>query len=214
MFANNILIALVVGIPMTFAMNYIGTISGAWLESSFIEIRVLRAFPIESIIWGILFCLFMISSYKYFFANNTEGPIFFVSLRKRFGVVTMIMLVVGMALLSTVLFIPSAFLFTMPMFLLIIIGFLAIPATMFFLPHPKWLSVSTLHGLYLLVLGTIYEYAAVTTGQWVFPGTYLKVFRILGASIPVEELIWWLLAPIAFVGLYKYYFEKDIEGEM
>ncbi len=60
--------------------------------------------------------------------------------------------------------------------------------------------------LNIFVVGMIWDYYAVSHSHWVFPGPGLIGIRIYG--LPIEEFLFYLIAPYTILTMYKFYDKK------
>ncbi len=60
--------------------------------------------------------------------------------------------------------------------------------------------------LNIFLVGMIWDYYAVYRSTWIFPGPGLIGLRIYG--LPIEEFLFYLIAPYAVFTMYKFYDKK------
>jgi len=197
-FKKTALFSILFSIPMVVIVNYMGTVNKAWLELTETSIKVLEVVPVESFIWGLLMIYFIIAFYEYFFdkdkiktefSQNIKYLIYFVAfLISLFGVIW---------LTNKDLLVVSYF------YIYLVIILFILPTLVTFLRYPVLIKKIVCQGLFFLLLGVMYEIAALYAGHWEFPGEYVGMLNILEFKIPVEEFLWLIFWVPAIISIYE-----------
>jgi len=194
-----ILEALLWSIPGSLLIDWIGHYSRAWsywdnplFASTGINII---GIPLESFIWGSLFWIFYVVVYEYFFDENRASD--FNKKEKFFAL--------GFAVISllVVLYVNS-YQPTIPFFFLFILLLIMFMTVISLAPYRKLIPRVIKFGLLVFILGLQIEFFSLKLGLWLFPdGDFLKQIMFFNHLIPIEEVLWWMIVPMAVVAVHE-----------
>lgn len=182
------LAVLVFGGLYSFLLDYAAELNGAWAwkpEQLIFKTKILGVVSPDSIIWTMLWILFLVLFYEHFLERDRKDT---YSNRVWYAIV------VGLGLLGafvwfstfypTVVAVQHAYFFyglcTLPPFLFAIYKR---PALL-----PKLLKAAA----FFIPLYLAYELTGRYLGQWDFPGHYFGMIQILGITFPLEEFMFWI----------------------
>ncbi|MDP1718878.1 MAG: hypothetical protein Q8L24_00415, partial [bacterium] len=188
------------GLPVFAIIDYLAETSGSWVISrSLFNFRFLGVVPIEQLLWGFFGVYFVIMFYERFFEpkhRKIAG-----SRMKYLGIAAFC----SLALFSYALA-NSAVNFSIEYFYLKLgLLMVALPTVFVLAGFPALLGKFLKTGVYFSLLSLIYELTALRHDQWSFPGKeFVGMIKILGASFPIEELVFWIaLGSLATLSFYE-----------
>jgi len=187
--------------PIVLIFNYLAHVSGAWYEPSVIGVRVLGVFPIDTFIWGFLYCYFIIVFYESFFDNDRNKKIFSHNTKKIFYVISVMLFIFCLTYIFNKDVLNIKY-----FYILFVLLFFLVPTIKILYNLPLIFDKVILQGIYFLILSIIYELTAIYNKQWHFPGKYYVGFvELFGLKFPFEEFLWLVLAVPAVISVYEYY---------
>jgi len=194
-----ILEALLWSIPGSVLIDWIGHYSKAWsywdnplFASTGISIL---GIPFESFLWGSLFWIFYVLVYEYFFDENRASN--FNSKEKFLALGFMI---IGLVTVIVIRLLQPDIPFFYIYILLLLMFLTAICLAQYRELVPRVLKF----GFVVLILGLQVEYFSLKLSLWFFPdGDFLQRIIFFGHSVPIEELLAWLIAPAAIAAIHE-----------
>lgn len=189
------------GIPAALIIDFWGHYNQSWSYWDNPKFAVtgieIIGIPIESFIWGVSFWLFHILVYEYFFDRHRTHQ---VKRLEKYGTAALLGVGIVAILVHTAgIRIPEITYYYL--FLIILYSFVSL----FILSkRPQLLGRALQFGLLSLVLGMIVEIVSLRLDLWSFPGSeFISKIQILQHAIPVEEIIWWFIIPVAICLLHE-----------
>jgi len=178
---NIFLISLIISLPMSLIIDYIGTINQQWLlTETASRTRILGVVYVEMFLWGFLSVFTIILYYSIFISRVNQI---------NFNRIIWPFLIIALFFLSIQYILPDLLLFDYA-YLVIGIFFSAIPFTIWLLSGKRSMSVFRTIPIFFL-LGFSFEIAAVYNELWSYPGKYLWVLSLGKVNFPLEELLFW-----------------------
>jgi hypothetical protein len=181
--------------------------SGLWLSVSSLTYRVFGLFPIEALLYSTLLYFYVVFFHEFLVDDKKLYRVIFD--RKRGWLLTAL---VGLAF-SIVLLVLLSGQFVIPYaFTLLLIGMIvALVVAALYSHHSPWrvLHKALLTTSLLLPVMVLLETIAIFNVHTVFanPMQYLFTIELLGEMIPVEQVLYMLLAPVWVVTIYELYFD-------
>lgn len=88
---------------------------------------------------------------------------------------------------------------------------IVLPACIYLFRRPHFRSkLIMLAGLHALLTG-VYEIIALRVGWWSFPGRYLMAYDFFWHTLPLEEVICWLVFfPVAIISYYDFFYKQEL----
>lgn len=189
-------------IPFALVLETLAHLSGAWFETTAFSFRVLNIFPLESFIWASMYVLFIVSFYEYFFDASTQKK-----LNINYKYLLTFIYLSFFAILVLLTYYPGILQIKNFYFFFIVFVFLIDIFCLF--KYKNLESKSLITGLLLIPISLVHEFASLALGHWKFPfGNHIGYLDILSFSIPIEEIIWFPLIPIAVVVMYELFVDN------
>ena len=194
-----ILEALMWSIPGSLLIDWVGHYSKAWsywgnplFASTGINIL---GIPLESFVWGSVFWIFYVVIYEYFFDENRASNF---NNKEKFVAFGLVILSLVMVLLIN-LYQP-----TIPFFYSLILLSIIFIIVISLIPYRQLIPRVLKFGLIVFILGLQIEFFALKLNLWFFSGgDYLKEIQFFGNFIPIEELLWWVMVPMAIAAIHE-----------
>jgi len=201
--------SLIFGFLAVFIFDYIAHVSGSWYVPSELGIRVFGAFPIEEILWSILFFYLIISSYEFFFKKHSQIKVFYTN--TRYMIMTLISLFV---IFFSILFLNKNLLVIDYFYIYMLIGMMILPSLVIFYFHQRYIKDALLLSIVFMISFLFYEYSALITKQWFFNGShYIGWVPLLNIKMPIEELLFMIVSVPGVISFYEL-FTKDRKQEV
>jgi hypothetical protein len=201
---KNLLFSVVIAIPFTIVVDFIGTSSHVWyVPHTVFSTRFLGIIPWEDFFWLGLATYTIVALYAALLNEGERelaGPRlwYFVALASLMVIVFLVLLLSGLSEFFT-----SNSRYT---YLGLGVAFFALPAGLFVWRFPWFLRRTAPLVAYFFYITILFELSATLLRQWVFTGTYLfpplSVFG--GGPIPYEELFFvGIVGPVATIAFYE-----------
>lgn len=206
-FKSAIVPALIFGLIYGIGFEYLNEVGGSWvfpLENKFLFPNLFfDTVSGDVILWYVLWVFTIITYYRYFFSNVKVQL-----LRSRI----VKFLLIGFAALGVIAFAEYVLNASIVIpYVYTVTGLAAfIPVCILYKKKPE-----TFHKLYktipfLALFFLVMELVALTEGYWAFSGGSLFGFTVLGHLLPIEELLFWIIASPLVISSYH---ELTIAGE-
>lgn len=197
--------ALMWSIPSSILIDWIGHYSKAWnywtnplFASTGIDVF---GIPLESFIWGSAFWIFFVMMYEYFFDENRYPN--FKNKEK-------LMALSITAFSLVVVFLINFYKPTIPYFYSIILCFLLLVTVFFLRPCKHLISRMIKFGIISFSLGILVEFFSLKLNLWTFSVEWsLKEILFFGHLIPLEEIIWWFIVPMAIATVHEIFADNQ-----
>ncbi len=194
-----ILEALLWSIPGSLLIDWVGHYTRAWSywdNPLFASTGIgIFGIPLESFVWGSTFYIFYVVVYEYFFDENRASN--FSSKEKFIALGFAVISLIGVLLINSNQ--P-----TIPFFYLLILLLIIFMTAISLAPYRKLIPRVLKFGAIVFVLGLQIEYFSLKLGLWLFPdGDFLREVMFFSYSIPVEEVAWWIIVPMAVVAVHE-----------
>ena len=192
---------------LALALGAFAYLNGVWFETSVTEIRLFGLVPIEALLAAFMHIFYFIVLYEYFFDDRETESV--VKHRSAFLVTLLCIFAATLAYvyLFSNLLLTNAFAWLVAG-LLVLIGFGTI-----LVYQDRWslLRRLSLFALSMLPLSWLYEYVALANNYRFFANTneYLYSFTVLGQVVPLEELLFIALLPVAVALFYELFFDDE-----
>jgi hypothetical protein len=199
--------AAVIAIATTIVFETVAHTSGLWLSVSPLEYRIFGLFPIETLLYSAALYFYLVFFHEFLVDDKKLYRASFDAKKK-----LLLSFVVGTAL-SIVFLILLSGQFVIPYgFTLLLIGLIMAISVAALLSHlSPWrvLYKALLTAFLAMPVMLLLETVAVLNVHTVFanPAQYLYTIEILGELIPVEKVLYMLLAPVWVVTVYELYFD-------
>lgn len=189
-------------LPISIIIDTVAHTSNAWYETTIFPVRFLGQFPLESFIWGINYNLFIVGFYEYFFDKYPTKNIakdFSKVLLAFFGITLVIVFLIGLS--------PS--ILQIPYFYTLLIAIILLLSIFWLYKRPGIYLKASIVSLLIFLPSLAHEILSIELGNWIFEkGYHIGYISLLNYSFPFEELIWWILLPIAIIGFYEMYIDN------
>lgn len=202
-----ILLMMLCTIPFTVVVDYFAMRDGAWYDSSIFSWRIMNGIPIEDFLWTATWFAYILSVYEFFIDRPHSKNDTHISRRWKS--------LVGSWFLALFLFLPLYFVFGerlhIPYFYLIFTTVLGmVPLVSVIYLRPRILLKLVALGVYFFFVSIIHELSALHTGQWIFPGSNVVGWVVLGPfRFPIEEFISFMMLGSLYVVSYYELFVDD-----
>jgi len=191
--------ALMWSIPNSILIDWVGHYSRAWnywgnplFASTGI---IIFGIPLESFVWGSAFWIFYVVVYEYFFDEN-RAPGF--GKKEKFMALSLVFFSLIIVLLIN-LYNPIV-----PLFYLLVLIFLLSIVVIFLIPYKRLIPRIIKFGFFVFTLGLLTEFFSLKLGLWTFPGgNSIKEILFFGYLMPIEEIIWWFVVPVAIATVHE-----------
>lgn len=199
---KTLIFTVLIAAPLGFAiLDYILVLDGAWWSPTIFSSRFMGILPYEDLIWGLLQGYFVIFLYEYFLdvgKNSIVG--------RNFKYFFLLLTLLASVFTVAYYFVPKLLHISYAYFWIGTIFFIS-PSALFLWRHPAVIGKFVKLSCYFFYLHVIFEFTALTLGNWVFQGEhYISVVKLLGYNIPIEEIIvWWVLFIIAILSWYEFF---------
>jgi hypothetical protein len=191
--------ALIIGFFYSLSFEYLGEVGNAWIFPR-PEIFIFDKFffglvPLDVMMWYVLWAFLIVSYYEYF----VDAPKCRYSLRRigfalLLGTPPLLAIVVAKYIFGTDISIPYPYL---------VLGLLALfPAAVLYGKNPKIFHKLFLVFPYLFLVFFTMELVALAHHYWAFTGDYIYTFNILGSTVPLEEIFFWIIASPLIIPAY------------
>lgn len=181
--------------------------SGLWLSVSATAFRVFGLFPLETLLFSVFLYVYIIFFHEFLVDDKKLYRAVFDRKRQQLlaVVVGVTVLVVGTVLLGGRVVIPYGF-------TLLLVALLIATATAAAAAHTnpqRVLHKALLTTVLVLPIMILLDAIAVLNVHTVFanPAQYLFSISVLGKLLPVEQVLYMVLAPIWVVTMYELYFD-------
>ena len=186
----------------TLVVETIAHSSSSWYVPSTFSFRIYNIFPLESYIWCITYCLFMIVFYEYFFDKGKVQTKIKASMKWLLGVVWSLVIIVG----CIALFVPS--ILSIPYFYAIFISVFLILNIIVLIQRSTLYKKLSLVSLFLFIPSMLHEVVSLELGHWSFSkGFHVGYVDFLGYVFPFEELLWFLIVPVTILVVYELFMD-------
>ncbi len=203
---KGLLFAVIVAVPFTIVVDYIGTTSGVWhVPASVFPYRLLSVIPIEDFLWMVLATYTVVLMHELLSGTDDHG---LVNRRMEHFI-----LAASLGLNAFLILVASTdgALFAWHsryVYLALGSGFFLVPAVLFFWRFPEVLYRCMFTVAYFFFVTLIFEVTATSLKEWVFGGSYLlPPFTIFGVgSVPYEELFFvGIIGPLAAIAFFEFF---------
>lgn len=192
---------LLVTTPITIILDTVAHINKAWYESSLFAFRFLDLFPLETFIWAFNYCLFIIVFYEYFFDKERKPE------RNKRYTISMLTLWFGAFVVSLIVLLSDSIL-KIPYFYALFILFFVIFVTFALLRKKNFYIRTTLASIYLFIPSLLHELVSLENKHWIFErGYHIGYLEIFKYTIPVEEMLWLIIIPMAIIIVYEIFLD-------
>lgn len=191
-----VLEALLVGLFGELLLDRFAHSSRAWFSPSMFSWRPL-GLPIENYIWVILYVLLTFAYYEYFFDRSRSEKL--PKQHKYWLIIT-----VGTIILIPILYsiFPGSFVVT-AFYAVAVVGIILVDILLF-AKYKRLVSKLFVASLLVLPLAFIHEFVSLELMHWVFEeGYHIGYLVLFGYSIPWEEIIFYLVAPVTVMAIYE-----------
>ncbi|MEK6840497.1 MAG: hypothetical protein AABX79_00915 [Nanoarchaeota archaeon] len=193
--------ALIFGTAFYWIIEPVAYLNNSWIITETVfPFKFLGLVTIDSYFFALLWAFYATLFYKFFFESTKKNNI--ISHRIYYFLYSAIILI----LVILIFFYTDKTYIYIPYFYLISGGlFAVVPLVLFLYNFPSFWRKFLIIGVYFTFLMFLFEAAALSAGQWVFPtnGNFIKVINFFGNPAPVEELVIWII--IATPALVSYY---------
>ena len=201
------LASLFFGILLLFEMDYFAELNNAWVvEGLYFPYKIFGVVPPELIIWGFFWVFYILVFYEHFFEGEHKDK---VSPNYIYGLIPASIILV--AILFGYLCNTNYFQFG---YSYLILGGLTLLPLMFskvrkIAETPKMLVRFVKCTAFFVCINLIYEYTALRFGQWHYPGQHVGLIPFAGLMLPIEEVLFWIIASTAILLTYYEFFFDD-----
>lgn len=191
--------SIISALPVVFIFDYIAHVSKAWYVPSEIGIVIFNAFPVDQIFWAFLYFYFIIIMRHYFWPNDNSTKIFVHNIKKLF------ILILCFGIPFTTIFLIDRNLLVIDYFYILFAPMIMlIPGLIILYYHPQHIKKVILLTSIIILPFLCYEYSALRTEQWFFPGNhYIGWIHLFDVKFPVEELMFLLFSVSGTISLYE-----------
>lgn len=199
------LFALVSGVLIGLALDYIFTFSGSWwVNDTIFNFRFLNIVPAEDILWGFLNIFLVVLFYEVFLEmdrNQNRNP------KQHYmwalALITLTIFSLAYVFDPQLLNIPHFYIYGG-------ITLLIIPSIIFFIRFKKPVKKIFITALYFFYLSLLFELGAVNLGHWGFyADNYLMTMTLGNIRVPFEELFFYVTILASSMLVYYEYFFDD-----
>lgn len=184
-------------LPIIVITDVLAHYNHAWIESTMFPYRVLGLFPFETFVWGIFYGIFMISFYEYFFDTKKQKK-FNPNFKYAVAIIWIVLIMLVIIRINT------PWLLTVRYFYTIYIGMFILLNAYTYIKYRGFASKALIAGLLLVPVSLCDELVQLSLNHWYFPlQTNLLYVWIAGHPIPVEELLWFTVIPMAAISVYE-----------
>lgn len=193
------LASVIILMPFTIMLDYLGHKDGSWLNFSITGIRIMGSFPIEDFVWAFVIIFYTIQFYEYFFDTDKKKTV----IPKKLYIFNAIAAIITVCFIVLIVFtdgniiIPYFYAFAVLIFMIIF------PA-LIISENKKIFNGIIMTTIFFMFLWIPYEYIANALHQWEFPGKhfvgYVTLFDVI---FPFEELMWIILCAPATLAYYE-----------
>lgn len=193
--------SLAFSIPIWVLFDILATVGGAWeITETVFPHRFLNIITYENLIFAILFGLFIILFYEHFFDKGKRYDKNSKRLKKPLlGFTVLALIVSALALINpSFLFIPYVYIVLWVLFVF--------PFLLYFLfTYRQFIVPFTLTTAYFFLVLLLFEFAAIKTHLWYFPGDHFIGFvTLFGVQMPFEEFfLWSIIATPSLIAFYE-----------
>ena len=201
-----LLIAAILGSSaLAVLIDYLGFINQSWyVVDTVFPFRLFNLIPVEDIIWGFSWIYLIL---VYFESTNRTGNKSLMGKRAKYwlgisGFAILVLLLIQ-NLTPNLLIVPYYYLTAG---LILALG----PAVVFLKYYPGYIFPFLKTALYITPVSFANEITSLKLGYWHFDGgQFLAVSKVLGVSLPLEELFFFILIGSIFVLSYYEFFDGD-----
>lgn len=198
---KSLVFSILFAVPFWVLVDLLATVNGSWeITNSIFPTRFLGIVTYENLVFAFLWILSVILFYETFFdkgKKKDKNPKSLYYLSLFWGVPALI--------LSVLFLINSAWVFV-PYFYAIFGIFIGLPVLFYFLyKYKQFIAPLTVTTAYFFVVLMLFEFVALKTHLWYFPGNqFLGFVDILGVRMPFEEFfLWGIFATPCLVAYYE-----------
>lgn len=197
--------ALMWSIPSSILIDWIGHYSKAWnywdnqlFASTGIDIF---GIPLESFVWGSAFWIFFVMVYEYFFDENR-----FPTFKNKEKLMALSITAFSLFVVFLINFYKPA----IPYFYSIILCFLTLIIIFFLKPYKHLIVRMIKFGFVSFTLGILVEFFSLKLNLWSFSVEWsIKEILFFGHLIPLEEIIWWFIVPMAIATVHEIFADNQ-----
>ena len=202
-FKKSLVFALLLSVPLSVFVDTLAAINGSWvIPASVFPFRLFGVATVEVYLFGLLWVLYAILCYEHFLDGGQRGDTLSSQIRYLGWISVALLIYVGAGVLfdNELLHIPF-------FYILVGIVLVVIPLIVFIVYYPVFWRTFAIIGVYFFYLLSLFELAALATGQWIFPGSdFIGFVRLFGLRMPIEEVaIWMLLATASLLSYYEFF---------
>lgn len=202
-----IVLASIIAISTTILFETIAHLNGLWLSVSSSTFRLFGLFPVDVVLFNIVLYFYIIFFHE-FLVDDKKMYKAVLDRKKKW----LLSFVVGttIGVLCFVLWLGS---FVIPYaFSLLLLGLILAICTAAILSHgnPKQvLEKSLLTALLLLPIFVVIEIVGTLNVHTVFanPSQYLLTLTVFGELLPIEKVLYMIVAPVWIVSIYELFFD-------
>lgn len=192
-----LLASAVLSLTWLLALALLAEVNSAWVVYDLVfSYRYAGIVPLDEIIWGFLYTLYIILFYEHFI----DG----VRMRKAFSFHGFLAFVGGvlMLLVCTYYTLTAPELLHVPYAYLVLCTFSLLSYIAALCVKPRLILHTLPALLYFSFVFFVHEVTALSLSQWHFPGHYIGMLTILNVSFPIEELIFFIILSGSVVAAY------------
>ena len=193
------------GIVYGFLLDYLAELNNAWSwgaeEQLVFSYKILGVVNVDVMIWFFFWIFFLVIFYEHFLDHDHRDNI---SNNIAYGIAAPGVL--GLYVLAANIFYPPLLTFNNAYLML---GLMTLPFFLYAIyQKPTLMSKFSKAALFFVPTYLAYEITALHLNLWEFPGEYISMVEIMGASFPLEEfLIWILLSSIIVLSYYELFID-------
>lgn len=193
--------SLLIGGALGFIFDILATVNHAWYVPTsqlVINYRIFGFWPVDEIIWFILWASSILFFYEHFYERDRSDKI---STRYKYIALPSAIAFLAVLLISYFsveqLLIPYAYSLSVSLPIIFIVIYTARNKPGLVLKFIKT-------GVFFFMVYLAHELTAMKLGQWEFSGQYIGWVQLFGLSFPFEELLFWMgLSPFVVLAIYE-----------
>lgn len=198
--------ALLFGFLYGLSFEYVNEVSGAWvfpLAHTFVFPDIFFGVPGDVMVWYVLWVFMIVAYYEYFIDRPFSCRLVMRRVYKALilGALPLLAIVYFELILGQHLRIPYSYTITGLATL--------VPVYMLYLRKPKIFPKLAKNIPFLAAFFLVMEAVALLIGYWAFPGTYAYSFNFYGHTVPIEELLLWVIGSPLIIAAYHELFLDD-----
>ncbi len=189
--------------PLSLFVDTLAALDGSWIvPRTLFPFKFFGVATVEVYIYGLFWGLLAVLFYEHFFDRGKRKDKIAKSIR--YLVYLFIFLIISV----TVIFFINSDLLRIPYFYLLVnLIFVVPPLIIFLYSFPNFLQRYAITTIYFFFLLLLYEFIALETNQWIFPGqNFIGFVKIFKYRFPFEELfLWMVFATPSFLAYYEFF---------